>query len=98
MKKIVEKVNQSGGWTVIGWYKRGVINDQTLVGSDGSGGSGGFKQGNQNSALQIDNAAINYHICYLLPTDQDLMNHADIRGLRLHHQKFDVDEMQNDGN
>ena len=98
MKTIVQKVNNNGGWTVIGWYKRGVINDQTLVGSDGSGGSGGFKQGNQNSNPQVDNAAINYHVCYLLPTNQELMNHANIRGLRLHHQKFDVEEMQTDGN
>ena len=49
MREIVDKVNQQGGWTVIGWYKRGVINDQTLVGSDESNNGGGYRQGSQSN-------------------------------------------------
>ena len=98
MRSILDDVNAKGGWTVIGWYKRGVINDQTLVGSDGSNSSGGFRQGNQNPNLQVDNAAINYHVCYLKPTEQKLMDVKDIEGLNLHVKKFDVDEMQIGGN
>ena len=98
MREAVDKINEKGGWTVIGWYKRGVINDQTLVGSDGAGNGGGFRQGNQNSNPQVDNAAINYHVCYLRPTDQRLMNLRKYEGLRLHHHKFDVDELQSGGN
>ena len=75
-----------------------MINDQTLVGSDGSNSSGGFRQGNQNPNLQVDNAAINYHVCYLKPTEQKLMDVKDIEGLNLHVKKFDVDEMQIGGN
>ena len=28
----IEFVNENGGWTVIGWYSRGLINDRTLTG------------------------------------------------------------------
>ena len=28
---VVELVNNNGGWTVVGWYKRGVITDKSLL-------------------------------------------------------------------
>ena len=30
IRNVVELVNNNGGWTVVGWYKRGKINDQSM--------------------------------------------------------------------
>ena len=30
-EKLVRNINVNGGWTVVGWYKRGVINDINVI-------------------------------------------------------------------
>ena len=32
--EIVDLVNSKGGWTIYGWFKRGLINDVSLLGND----------------------------------------------------------------
>eukprot|EP00957_Ditylum_brightwellii_P110255 8409397-Ditylum_brightwellii.AAC.1 len=41
--RVVQCVNNHGGWTVVGWHKCGVINDCTLVGNNSN------TSGNSNS-------------------------------------------------
>ena len=30
--QVIDFINENGGFTVFGWYKRGIINDTSLVG------------------------------------------------------------------
>ena len=31
LEKCIQFINDNGGFTVVGWYKRGVINDKNLI-------------------------------------------------------------------
>ena len=50
--QIIDYVNNNGGWNIIGWYSRGLINDRTLTGLMGnnSNNNSGPNQNNQNNS------------------------------------------------
>ena len=50
---VVEYINDNGGFTVMGWYKHGVINDRTLVSNTSNG-----NDNNNNEDVQVDNGEI----------------------------------------
>ena len=41
IKDIVEHINDNGGFTDVGWFKRGVIKNRSLVESNGNNGNSG---------------------------------------------------------
>ena len=45
----IEFINENGGFTVVGWYKRGVINDKSLLASRKPNGTVGENGGNNNN-------------------------------------------------
>eukprot|EP00957_Ditylum_brightwellii_P178212 13574035-Ditylum_brightwellii.AAC.1 len=51
--RVVQLVNENGGWTVVGLYKCGVIIDCTLV-SNNNGTTGG-NSNNSNDNVHVDN-------------------------------------------
>ena len=61
--KVIELINDNYGFTVIGWYKRGVINDRSLV----TKGNGTGNNGNTNEEVQVQSGDVNYHIVELQP-------------------------------
>lgn len=83
---IVDAINILCGFIIIGWYKRGVINDRLLVSNNND-------RRQQNEAVQVDNGEINYHFCQILPTDADFLNPNTINGSWLNSKKFDVSRL-----
>ena len=86
IQETIRFVNKNGGWTVIGWYSRGLINDRMLTGLINSVNSSNLN----NAEVQIDGADLTYHFCKIIPTNEDLTNETScLFGL---HQckKFDV--------
>ena len=66
---IINYVNINGGWNIIGWYSRGLINDRTLTGLMGnnSNNNSGPNQNNQNnSEVQVDGGDLTYHFCKVI--------------------------------
>ena len=59
---IIEYINGHGGFTVIGWYKRGEINDSSNVASEN----------------EVESSDIGYHIVYILATDKNLLNSDNV--------------------
>lgn len=84
---IVDGINIICGFIVIGWYKRGLINDRLLVSRNNN-------QRQQNEDVQVDNGEINYHICQILPTDADFFNPNTVNGRWLDSKKFDVSKLK----
>ena len=78
----VEVINENGGFTVIGWYKKGMINDKTLLG-----------HGTGSEDIQVQNSEINYHIVEILPTNTDLLRKDSHIGRMLEENKYDVDQL-----
>ena len=55
-------MNRNGGFTIVGWYKRGFIKDKTLV-----AGSGNTSHHNNNDKVQIEAVKISYDIVQIIP-------------------------------
>ena len=60
---VVEYINTNGGFTVIGWYKRGEINDVS----------------NDDSQNEVESSEIGYHIVYIFPTNRAIVNRVGLK-------------------
>ena len=70
----IDFINENGGFTIIGWYKRGVINDQSIITENiVQGGNNGISN-NTSTDNQIDNGEMNYHPYFIKPTDMQLLD------------------------
>jgi len=87
IEEVVDFINEHGGFTVVGWYRRGVINDRTLVANNATNGN--FNS-NNNEDVQVDNGEINYHVISLRPTNRAILNPVSLLGAALKGIKFDV--------
>ena len=81
--KVVELVNDNGGWTVIGWYKRGVITDKSLLEVPPS----------NVVSSEVTAGQINYHIIQLLPSNKSFMDEGSNLNLQLNEKKYDTSQM-----
>jgi hypothetical protein len=78
-KAVLDFVNRNKGWTVCGWYKRGVINGRTLAGN-----------GDNDEEENKIEGDITFHVVRLLPTERKYLNQSLEEGLGLKKLKFDV--------
>lgn len=83
-------VNRNGGWTVIGWYSRGLINDRMLTGLINNGNPPTSTTNVNNAEVQIDGADMTYHFCKIVPTNEVLMNETSELFELYQRTKFDV--------
>ena len=87
ISNVIDFINENGGFTIIGWYKRGVINDQSII-------TGNVAQGISNNNTspdnQIDNGEMNFHPCFIQPTNRQLLDCNSLLGRMLRDKKFDV--------
>ena len=62
--KIIELVNNGGGWTLYGWSKRGQINDVS-------------SEDDKNSSKKVESAEVTHHVVKIFPTSKiaDLNSH-----------------------
>ena len=63
IKNVLDLVNRNGGWTVVGWYKRGVITDKSLLEVPLSNAV----------STQVAAGQINYHIVQMIPTNKKFL-------------------------
>ena len=79
----INYINQNDGFTVIGWYKKGVINDKGLLAS--KVGNVGTSSGNHNNSasdeeIQVDAGEISYHIVHHIQTNRELLDPNTMNG------------------
>ena len=80
IEAVVDFVNDNGGFTIVGWYKRGSIKDKSLI-----------EAGNTNTNEEtIASGQLNYHIVEVLPTNQELLDPNTGLGAEMHKLKYDV--------
>ena len=80
---VVNLVNENGGWTVTGWYKRGLITDKSLLEVPPS----------NVVSTEVASGQINYHIVQLLPTNGDFMVGGTDLYSELQLKKYDTSQM-----
>ena len=87
LQSVIWFVSSNGGWTIAGWYSRGVINNKTLTGLISS-------TNNQNNAeVQVDGGDLTYHFCKIVPTDTSLLDINSVDGRLFNEMKFDVNSI-----
>ena len=78
MEDCVGLINNNGGFTVIGWYNRGVINDKSLISAHNinfDGSSGGNTNFNMTKYdIQVDSGEISYHIVTISPSNRAFLD------------------------
>ena len=86
--KCIQFINENGGFVTFGWYKRGVINDKSLIAKDNN------HHGNNNDEeLHVDAGEISYHIAHMVPTNTDLLDITTDLGMKLEEMKYDADNL-----
>ena len=75
----VDLVHSKGGWTVYGWYKRGLNNDVSILGND-------IKEHSDNKVLSQD---ISTNVVPLHPSRKDYIDLSTIHGRSFDNLKFD---------
>ena len=80
---VVNLVNENGGWTVTGWYKRGLITDKSLLEVPPS----------NVVSTEVASGQINYHIVQLLPSNEDFMVEGTDLYNELQLKKYDTSQM-----
>ena len=63
---VVKYINDNGGFTVLGWYKRGEINDSS----------------NDDSENQVQSSEMGYHVVSMKPTNFHVLNRAEFKKLK----------------
>ena len=65
IQNVVSYINRNRGFSAIGWYKHGTINDQVLLENNNNTN---FNK-NSNADNEVNASEINYHIVQLIPTN-----------------------------
>lgn len=106
LENCIQLINNNGGFTVIGWYKKGLINDKGLIAprnNNATGGSGGGQQSNGNynnnndDAAQVDSGELSYHIVNILPTNRDFLHRHSQLGRELNDLKYNATHIETAG-
>ena len=86
IERCVEYINQNGGFTAIGWYKNGMINDRTMT--EDTRNNSNNNQANQEN--QVTSGEVNYCVVQLFPTNKDIFDEGSNLATALRLKKFNV--------
>ena len=83
IKYAVDYIHDNGGFTIVGWYKWGIINDKSLVSQSNSGSicnNNNNNNNNNNESHEVDNGEANFHVTQIFPTNKALMDPTTLQG------------------
>ena len=78
---------------MIGWYKRGDINDRSLIAVQNTKNNitlGGNLNSKTEETLQVEAWNVNYHIVQTIPTNRGFLNPNSAVGRKLIGMKYNV--------
>eukprot|EP00957_Ditylum_brightwellii_P042094 3187968-Ditylum_brightwellii.AAC.1 len=76
IKRCVKFINDNVGFTVMGWYACGLINDYSIVGS--TTGAGNAHNTGNNPDAQVDNGDIKFCPCLVVPINRELLHSTTV--------------------
>ena len=85
----IQIVNEQGGWNVVGWYKRGQIDDKSILQSEKQ--KNYPNDSNARDGL-VDSGTISFHICQIRPT-KCKSHEFESLGAHLVGKKYDVSRL-----
>eukprot|EP00957_Ditylum_brightwellii_P110758 8448211-Ditylum_brightwellii.AAC.1 len=101
----IELASDNGRFTIVGWYTRGIINNQSFLAARKivNNNSNNISSNNSNGIycnedLQVDSGEISCHFVHIFPTNHEFLDPSTALGQRLKEMKCSVtgfDNMQN---
>ena len=95
-------INSKSDFTVIGWYKRVTINDQSLIAArkiNSRGNTNGNAKNTNNNIsnndVQVDYGNISYNFVHIAPTNRNFLDYTTGLGQELEELNFNVSEIGN---
>ena len=88
----VNQINDDGGFTVIGWYKRGQVQDRTVLIQNENEQSSRYAASN-NPPVQVDKSTIKFHPCVIRPTKKEFFKKGTREYEELKKNKFNVNTL-----
>ena len=79
---------------MIGWYKRGQVQDRTVLIQNENENSSRYGSSN-NAPVQVDNSTIKFHPCVIRPTKKDFYKKGTVEYEATKNNKFNVDTLTN---
>ena len=80
LDQCVRLINSNDSFSVLRWYKRGIMNDQSLLAArkivNSSNNYNSNNNNNVNEELKVDAGEISYHFVYIFPTNRDFLNYT----------------------
>ena len=74
----IELINDNCGFTVVGWYNRGFLDDKSLIASQKihnyNGRNAAAKYNANEQDIQVDSGEISYHIVSINPKYHEFMD------------------------
>ena len=95
IENVLDLINENGGFTVIGWYKRGNISDRTILHQKNYNENSKSNSNDQSTTEQIDNSTITYHPCVIKPTNPDFFTEGTPLFIELQNMKYDSNNLMN---
>ena len=90
----IQLINNNGGFTVVGWYKRGMVNDRVIL-SATEGADERVKRMFSTEVTQVDSGKLHIHPCLITPSNTTFSNKASVLRSRLDSMKFDTSNLGN---
>ena len=84
-------MNENGVWTILGWYKQGVINDKTLTNNEGQD-----TRNNNVQTNEVDNGELTFHIVHIRPTNHRFMEAESLLQNELFSRRFDTSTLSSE--
>ena len=96
LENCIQFINDNSGLNVVGWYKRGVINDKNIIALNNAKGRNTAAKYNTNKEyMHVDSGEISYHIVSINPTNHAFLDPTSQLGRYLGSLKFYVKIFEN---
>ena len=79
IKDVVKFINENGGFTILGWYRRGIITDKLMAGI--------------TEETYTTEGDITFHIVSISPTNKNLLDPTHTLGVALRARQFSVNSL-----
>ena len=88
---IIDVINLNGGFSVTGWYKKGLIKDRTILHQVNNDDARKYSNGIDDDT--VDNSKIIFHPCVVRPTNPDATKEDSELHKLIKSKKFDVNKL-----
>jgi hypothetical protein len=91
MNECIQFINNNGSFTTVGWYKKGIINDKTLLQTNSNSGS---SNNNVTETNTID-GEISHHVVEVVPTNRAFRDKSSALYTNLNEKKWETNKCSN---